>query len=85
MDKSDDSDNNIDWTLTTWEGARREQVRCWAQLPLERIISALEEMQELQNAFYGTSNKQDPNPDVRRDVAEPSDCYGVQEIEHKKP
>lgn len=37
----------IDWALTTWEGARREQLRRWAELPLERIIMALEEMGEL--------------------------------------
>lgn len=37
----------IDWTLTTWEGARREQLRRWAQLSLEEIVAAQEEMQEL--------------------------------------
>lgn len=37
----------IDWSLTTWEGARREQLRRWSQLPLERIVAALEEMEEL--------------------------------------
>lgn len=37
----------IDWSLTTWEGARREQLRRWAALPLERILLALEEMQDL--------------------------------------
>jgi len=37
----------IDWRLTTWEGARREQLRRWAALPLEQIILALEEMEEL--------------------------------------
>lgn len=39
--------DQIDWALTTWEGARREQLRRWAELPLERIVAALEEMQEL--------------------------------------
>jgi hypothetical protein len=39
----------IDWSLTTWEGARREQLRRWAELPLERIVSALEEMEDLAN------------------------------------
>lgn len=38
---------NIDWTLTTWEGSRREQLRRWSELPLERIVAALEEMQKL--------------------------------------
>jgi len=37
----------IDWRLTTWEGARREQLRRWAALPLDRILLALEEMAEL--------------------------------------
>lgn len=37
----------IDWSLTTWEGARREQLRRWAELPLERIVLALEEMDAL--------------------------------------
>lgn len=38
---------NVDWSLTTWEGARREQLRRWSELPLDRIILALEEMQRL--------------------------------------
>ncbi len=42
-----DSQPAIDWRLTTWEGARREQLRRWAALPLERVILAIEEMQEL--------------------------------------
>lgn len=37
----------IDWRLTTWEGARREQLRRWAALPLENVITALEEMENL--------------------------------------
>jgi hypothetical protein len=41
----------VDWSLTTWEGARREQLRRWAELPLERIILALEEMEELAQQF----------------------------------
>ena len=42
-------DAAIDWSLTTWQGARREQLRRWAELPLERIVAALEEMEELAN------------------------------------
>ena len=37
----------IDWSLTTWEGSLREQLRRWAELPLENIVRAQEEMQEL--------------------------------------
>jgi len=39
--------DEIDWRLTTWEGSRREQLRRWAQLPLEDIIRAIEEMQDI--------------------------------------
>ena len=44
----------VDWRLTTWEGARREQLRRWAGLPLESIILALEEMEELARWFSQT-------------------------------
>ena len=47
MSSDNKSGEDIDWALTTWEGARREQLRRWAALPLERIIMALEEMEAL--------------------------------------
>jgi hypothetical protein len=37
--------DEIDWSLTTWEGARREQIRRWSKMSLTEIILALEEMQ----------------------------------------
>jgi hypothetical protein len=40
-------DQNIDWRLTTWEGAQREQLRRWANLSLESIIRSQEEMADL--------------------------------------
>ena len=40
-------DTTVDWSLTTREGARREQLRCRAALPLEDVVHALEEMEEL--------------------------------------
>lgn len=43
----------IDWRLTTWDGARREQLRRWAALPLERILLAQEEMRELAERLSG--------------------------------
>jgi hypothetical protein len=48
---------DIDWRLTTWEGSRREQLRRWAELPLERVILALEEMEELANRLQQTPAK----------------------------
>ena len=52
-DKSKDKkkENDTDWSLTTWEGSQREAMRRWSQLPLERLITALEEMQDIQNAL----------------------------------
>lgn len=39
--------DTIDWSLTTWEGSRREQLRRWSKLSLREIIQAQEEMREL--------------------------------------
>ena len=47
MAEADERNEAIDWRLTTWEGAQREQLRRWAELPLENIVRALEEMEEL--------------------------------------
>ena len=47
MARTDRPEETIDWALTTWDGARREAMRRWARLPLERVIAALEEMQAL--------------------------------------
>ncbi|HUG26724.1 MAG TPA: hypothetical protein VMK53_00390 [Gemmatimonadales bacterium] len=43
----------VDWSQTTFAGARREQMRRWAELPLERIIASLEEMERLADAPAG--------------------------------
>ena len=45
MAQSDEK--TIDWSLTTREGAEREQLRRWALLSLEEIVRAQEEMQDL--------------------------------------
>lgn len=47
MPKTEEPDATVDWSLATWEGSRREALRRWARRPLERVIAALEEMQEL--------------------------------------
>lgn len=38
---------SADWRLTTFDGARREQLRRWSRLPLEDILRAIEEMHDL--------------------------------------
>lgn len=72
MSKTDNS-HNVDWNLTTWEGARREQLRRWAQLPLEQIIAALEEMQELSEAFSETQDN--PRTRISSEVADQPATY----------
>jgi hypothetical protein len=46
----------INRELTTWEGARREQLRRWAEMPLRDMILALEEMQTLAERLSGTES-----------------------------
>jgi len=47
MPNNESQHSDIDWSLTTWEGARREQTRRWARMSLSEMILALEEMQAL--------------------------------------
>ena len=54
---ADFDDSTIDWSLTTWEGARREQLRRWAKLSLEQILLAHEEMRELAERLSQRSGK----------------------------
>ena len=51
MPKHESRKPDFDWRVTTFEGSRREQLRRWAQLPLENILLAIEEMQEIANAL----------------------------------
>lgn len=37
----------VDWQVTTFDGARREQLRRWSRLTLRQVILALEEMEDL--------------------------------------
>jgi hypothetical protein len=62
----------VDWTLTTWEGARREQLRRWADMPLRDIILALEEMQALADKFAAANVE----PNVSRKVEQSGSSSG---------
>lgn len=64
-----DSDDQFDWRDATWDGSRREQMRRWAELPLDRIIAAQEEMAELAEAFGSSGAPSRATPAAR--VAEP--------------
>jgi len=47
MTESESHTPEFDWRLTSFEGSRREQLRRWAQMPLEDILLAIEEMQDI--------------------------------------
>ena len=51
MPKNESEKPDFDWAVTTFEGSRREQLRRWAQLPLENILLAIEEMQDIAYLF----------------------------------
>jgi CRISPR-associated protein Csx17 len=38
---------DVDWSKTTWEGSRREQLRRWRKLSLREKLLAVEEMADL--------------------------------------
>lgn len=42
-----DGGQSFDWQVTTFDGARREQLRRWSKLTLRQVILSLEEMDEL--------------------------------------
>ena len=48
---SDKKEGSIDWSLTTWEGNRRAQLRQWQKLSLRERLEALEAMNETAAAF----------------------------------
>ena len=48
--------DKIDWSLATWEGSRREQLRRWSELSLREIIQAQEDMRELSERFAQMRN-----------------------------
>jgi hypothetical protein len=43
--------DDIDWSLTSWEGSRRAQLRRWRTLSLRQKLLALEEMTEIAEHF----------------------------------
>lgn len=48
--------SEMDWSIATFDGARREQLRRWADLPLIDILTALEEMEMLAVKLGGTQS-----------------------------
>lgn len=45
------TDTDIDWSKTTWDGSRREQLRRWRKATLRERLLAVEEMADLSRHF----------------------------------
>ncbi len=60
MTKQRDIEEDIDWSLTTWEGTRRAQMERWATMSLDEIFAAQEEMAALSQELAGASSKPSP-------------------------
>ena len=54
MTELPDNLRSVDWSLTTFAGARREQLRRWAEAPLDEVIASLEEMAALAEQWRGS-------------------------------
>lgn len=66
MNSESENKPDVDWSLATWEGARREAMRRWSELPLENIIAAQEEMAEIAELFSSApeaGTRVPPGPD----------------------
>jgi hypothetical protein len=51
-------DEDIDWSLTTWEGSRRAALRDWMKLTLTEKWTAVEEMADFARATMDSRRKQ---------------------------
>jgi hypothetical protein len=54
--------DDIDWSLTTWEGSRREQIRRWSELTMDEILAAQEEMADFAQATTGPAESKGRPP-----------------------
>jgi hypothetical protein len=68
--------------LTTFDGARREQLRRWAELPLETILRAIEEMQDIAQQLGPTPAGDDGKSVQGFSLKEPSVEYGKGGADH---
>jgi len=53
-----DQFDSIDWSLTTWDGSRREQIRRWSELTMDEILNAQEEMDDFGREMIERRRKQ---------------------------
>ena len=75
MPKHESHKPDFDWRVTSFEGSRREQLRRWAQLPLENILLAIEEMQDIAYMFGTTPAGESGESASNSSVKEPPAPY----------
>ena len=54
---SEFDDSTVDWSLTTWEGSRRAQLRDWMKLTLTEKWQAVEDMADWARATIAERRK----------------------------
>lgn len=82
MPENESHATDFDWRLTTFEGSRREQLRRWAQLPLERILMAIEEMQDIARLLGTVPAGEHSEPARDFTVKDPPVGYGKSGAHH---
>lgn len=68
--------DDIDWSLTTWEGVRREQLRRALRLTLRERLQGVEDMAELARYFQAlrdTGRFRDATSDSKNAPSSPTD------------
>lgn len=60
---SNSLDPGVDWSKTSWEGSRREQLRQWQKLSLRERLQALDEMNRLSDRLGELSVQMKTAPD----------------------
>lgn len=74
-------DESIDWSKTTWEGSRREQLRRWRGLSLRERLLAVEEMAELSQRFAAMREQRQTR--FADEVHEPQAGYKVKPMNNE--
>lgn len=82
MPENEPHTTEFDWRLTSFEGSRREQLRRWAQLPLENILLAIEEMQDIAQVLGAAPSGEHGEPLQGASVKEPPVEYGNGDADH---
>jgi len=54
--------DDIDWSLTTWEGVRRDQLRRNLRLSLRERLESLDDLMEFARHFHNILHRKETKP-----------------------